>query len=377
MIALILLKIVLHLLRWNRLEFVGEGVLKGKDASLEEVKRFREFTLEPEKVSEVKQTFVMVEVPPKKLHHILNAHGRLHLLKLNLEYLVLLRLLEAEHLGPIVLSGDNLHRQELGRRSRPTLVRLREHEPLGGDNTLILRLIIVPLLHQLHPPPLLLRGSLHLRFDLLVNIVPLSSLLAFAVLESESSELLCRLRKELLELLLVGEVPPVHAEDGLFAADDDAELRSEFHVLALSPPVFFLKHDLLDDLVEKVIVFIGGGVGRARVSLFVLYLSRSFATIVIFLLLLFLGLVLLLSLLLVFLFLLLRRYLLLFLLFLLLRLLLLFIITVIIRIAKSTKHWLFGARLRLLNQFRRIYLLVVTITFLLFEDPILQLDCLF
>ena len=163
----------------------------------------------------------MIKVSTQKLHHVFNAHRRLNLLEFNLKYLILLRLLETEQFCSIVLRWHNLHSQELGRRSWPTLVRLCEHEALRRDDALILCLVIIPLLHLFHPSSLLLGGTLHLCLNLIINVVSLSSFLFFAVFEAEGTELLGWLSKELLELFLVWELPPIHAKNRFFAAHDD------------------------------------------------------------------------------------------------------------------------------------------------------------
>lgn len=74
--------IILKVCWWNCLEIMSKGILKGKEAPLQEVESLDEFALEPEEVREIQETFVMVKVFLQESHHLMDVHRGLYLFEL-------------------------------------------------------------------------------------------------------------------------------------------------------------------------------------------------------------------------------------------------------------------------------------------------------
>jgi hypothetical protein len=148
---------------------------------------------------------VMIKILLQEPHHILDVHGALNLVKLMLQRLILRTLLEGHNFGSIIHSAHHIHRQEFSGRSRPILVGLNEKEFLGGPGFL---LVVDPRLHFLHSLLLSFRRAFHLGFYLVVDRVPIVSLIFF--IKAKSSKLIGWVGKKLLHFPFVREELLVH-----------------------------------------------------------------------------------------------------------------------------------------------------------------------
>ena len=181
----IFFKSILNTLRRYWVKFTRERVLKCKYAPFNKLKCVRELSLQPQEISKVHQGLVMIKILLQEPHHILDGHGALNLVKLMLQRLILRTLLEGHNFGSIIHSAHHIHRQEFSGRSRPILVGLNEKEFLGGPGFL---LVVDPRLHFLHSLLLSFRRAFHLGFYLVVDRVPIVSLIFF--IKAKSSKLI-------------------------------------------------------------------------------------------------------------------------------------------------------------------------------------------